>query len=96
MRLHYLLGDPARALQVYEDNRQRRRAALDHEPLPETQALARDIGRGTVGALPAHSPIPPLAQRVGRPPLVAGTPSGPRWRRRGRPARALFCWGNRA
>ena len=70
MRLHYLLGDPARALQVYEGNRRRRRAALDHEPLPETQALARDIGRGTVGALPAHSPIPPLAQQVGRPPLV--------------------------
>ncbi|GHF45589.1 DNA-binding SARP family transcriptional activator [Deinococcus metalli] len=69
MRLHYLLGDPARALRVYAAGREELRAALGHDLLPETQALARDIGRGTVGSAPGRAPAP-LAQRVGRPPLV--------------------------
>lgn len=64
MRLHYLLGDPERALRVFEDGRQRLLSALNQEPLPETQALARDITRGTL------SPTPP------RPVVSAGLPSG--------------------
>ncbi|THF87828.1 hypothetical protein E7T09_00890 [Deinococcus sp. KSM4-11] len=69
MRLRYLLGDPAHALAVYGEGRARLRAALEHEPLPETQALAHAIERGTVSAAPP-TPVPSLAQRVGRPPLV--------------------------
>ncbi|GBF06030.1 transcriptional regulator, SARP family [Deinococcus aerius] len=69
MRLHYLLGDVERARAVYERGAEDLRRAFGTPPLPETQALARDIGRGA--ALPAR----PAAQatptpRVGRLPLV--------------------------
>lgn len=67
MRLHYLLGDPARAQAVYEVGAQRLRNAFGNEPLPETQALARDIGRGTL--VPFAAPKASSRQNV-EPPLV--------------------------
>ncbi|GGK95727.1 AAA family ATPase [Deinococcus radiotolerans] len=71
MRLHYLLGHAARALEVFETGRAQLQATLNQAPLPETQALARDITRGTLSAAQA-SPAPgaDLPSGMARPPLV--------------------------
>ena len=54
MRLHYLLGRPAEALALYHEGAGRLRTQFRTAPMPETQALARDIERGTT--LPAARP----------------------------------------
>ncbi|MFC4453981.1 ATP-binding protein [Deinococcus sonorensis] len=72
MRLLYLMGEVSSALQVYEQAVQALRTTLGTEPLPETQQLARDIGRSAVlhpgpGPTPAALPV-----SVARPPTLVG------------------------
>lgn len=45
MRLHYLLGNAALALEVYGGAATLLRGTLGTDPLPETRQLALDIGR---------------------------------------------------
>lgn len=70
MRLHYLLGDRAAALQVYSRAQETLRRELGVEPLPPTVELAQAIARDEAGARlqiappKAHWPQPPTL--VGR------------------------------
>lgn len=59
MRLHYLLGRPAEALALYHEGAERLRTEFRTAPLPETQALARDIERGTALPPAAHTGTTP-------------------------------------
>ena len=71
MRLHYLRGDRAAALRVYQKCRDLLAREFGSEPLPETAALAREIDRGTVMAsAPAARRELPLS--VLRPPHLIG------------------------
>lgn len=79
MRLHYLRGDRAAALDAYRRCETLLRREFGVEPLPETVALALDIERGrlAVPPPPAASPRVPLA--VLRPPHLLGR--GEEWAR---------------
>jgi DNA-binding SARP family transcriptional activator len=62
MRLHYLLGDRAQALDLFERLRQALRRELDLDPLPETAALAERVR--------AAERVAPLVSRAGGPGLA--------------------------
>ncbi|WP_245575098.1 ATP-binding protein [Meiothermus rufus] len=72
MRLYYLLGDRGAALVAYHQGQAWLRRELGVDPLPETQALAREIERGAI--LPAQSP--PARREIPlsllRPPVLSG------------------------
>jgi DNA-binding SARP family transcriptional activator len=70
MRLHYLAGDRAAALVVFEQCRHMLQRELDTVPLPETLELARQIERGARPARPVARPQLPLS--VLRPPTLVG------------------------
>jgi DNA-binding SARP family transcriptional activator len=72
MRLHFLLGDRAAALGLYERCRRVLREELDAAPMEETVALARDIERGRAPATGAPAPRGALPASVLRPPVLAG------------------------
>lgn len=71
MRLHYLAGDRAAALQAYEQCARRLRDELGTTPGPDTQALRATIERaaGTLAAPPAPRGVPAA---VLRPPRLVG------------------------
>ncbi|MFO8150230.1 MAG: BTAD domain-containing putative transcriptional regulator [Trueperaceae bacterium] len=70
MRLAYLAGDRAGALDTFRRFEERLARELGVRPLPETAALARDVARATVErAGEIRRPIPVA---VDRPPLLAG------------------------
>ncbi|GIW38981.1 MAG: hypothetical protein KatS3mg075_462 [Meiothermus sp.] len=72
MRLYYLLGDRGAALSAYHRLQATLRREMGLEPLPEIQALAREIAQGMV--LPAQGP--PLRREIPlallRPPVLSG------------------------
>lgn len=70
MRLAYLVGDRAGALNVYRRFEERLSRELGVRPLPETTALARDIERTAVERGRESRPTIPVT--VDRPPLLAG------------------------
>ncbi|WP_395827934.1 BTAD domain-containing putative transcriptional regulator [Archangium violaceum] len=72
MRLHYLAGDRAAALGLFERCRQMLREEFDATPHPSTAALARDIERGQVAPPAVSGPSPVLPLSVLRPPVLVG------------------------
>ncbi len=70
MRLAYLTGDRAGALDVFRRFEERLARELGVRPLPETAALARDIARAAVDRATDVRRAIPVA--VDRPPLLAG------------------------
>ena len=71
MRLLYLSGDRAAALDAYRACRELLRLELRVEPLPETTALALDIERGTkIPVTSQRRPEIPLS--VAKPPVLVG------------------------
>jgi DNA-binding SARP family transcriptional activator len=72
MRLHYLAGDRASALGLFERCRQMLREEFDATPHPSTAALARDIERGQVRPIAASAPAPPLPLTLLRPSKQVG------------------------
>lgn len=72
MRLYYLLGDRGAALSAYHRLQATLRREMGLEPLPETQALAREIAQGAL--LPAQGP--PIRREIPlallRPPVLSG------------------------
>lgn len=70
MRLQYLRGDRPAALRAYHRCVEMLAREFGSEPLPETAALAREIERGAVAALPRPVTTPPLATL--RPPRLLG------------------------
>jgi DNA-binding SARP family transcriptional activator/Tfp pilus assembly protein PilF len=71
MRLHYLLGDRAAALQAYERCRRVLASLAGLEPLAETVDLARTIDRGAPSEPPARS-APAVPIELARPPRLVG------------------------
>lgn len=70
MRLAYLTGDRAGALDAYQRFEERLARELGIRPLPETTALARDVERATVDrTTEVRRAIPAV---VDRPPVLAG------------------------
>ena len=75
MRLHYLAGDRAAALEVYARCKRMLEDEYGATPMPETAALARELERGQPGHAPAQRHAParrPLPLSVLRPPVLAG------------------------
>jgi DNA-binding SARP family transcriptional activator/predicted ATPase len=74
MRLHYLTGDKAAALAAYKQCVALLKEELRTEPLPETQALAREIERGLLqtNQRTQRKTIPLSLQR---PPVLVGRES---------------------
>ncbi len=70
MRLAYLTGDRAGALDTFRRFEERLARELGVRPLPETAALARDIARAAVERATEVRRAIPVA--VDRPPLLAG------------------------
>ncbi len=70
MRLLYLRGQSAEALEVYAGLRERLRDELRTEPMPETRELAALIERGD--ALPPARPMVPVSFAALHPPVLAG------------------------
>jgi DNA-binding SARP family transcriptional activator len=71
MRLHYLTGDKAAALAAYKRCVAILKEELRTEPLPETQALAREIERGLLqSSQPSQRKTIPLSLQ--RPPVLVG------------------------
>lgn len=70
MQLYALSGRRAQALAQYEELRRLLLADMSVEPMPETEALHREIAGGKISAIPAASgrdePIGPLVPLVGR------------------------------
>ena len=71
MRLHYLAGDRPAALRAYHRCKEILEREFQARPLPETEALAREIDRGTVPA-PAAGARAELPLAVLRPPHLVG------------------------
>lgn len=71
MRLHYLRGDRARALDAYHRCARMLRSAFGVAPLPDTEELARTIDRSVLprAARPSARPTP---ARYLRPPRLVG------------------------
>ena len=70
IRLAYLAGDRAAALDAYHRCVEMLRVEFGVRPLPETVALARDVEAATVQRRPR--PKPRIPMKVARPPLLAG------------------------
>ena len=70
MRLAYLTGDRAGALDAFQRFEERLARELGIRPLPETTALARDVERSTVDRTTQVRRTIPAA--VDRPPVLAG------------------------
>lgn len=72
MRLNYLLGDRAAALNTFERCKAMLRREFDAEPMSETVKLAREIERGSQLAPEAAPSRPAIPLSVLRPPVLVG------------------------
>lgn len=72
MRLHYLSGNRAEAMKVFERCKSVLQKELEVEPSLETHKLAADIGFGTLELFPAKPKETTLPLSVLRPPVLVG------------------------